>query len=341
MHNELDQPGEAPSHMLQLLDACLTTQALHVVAALGIADLLADGPKSAEDLAAATGAHRPSLYRVLRMLTGAGVFREEADGRFVLTALGGTLRSEGLDSVRDRALYMGAPEMWEAWGRLRDSVMIGEPGFALAHGMSNLAYRARNPEPGGAFDRKMTRQSDQHNAAVVAAYDFSPFRTVAEIGGGQGSTLAAILRVHPSLRGILFDLPHVVASAEPLEAAGVLDRCEVLGGDMLQGVPGGVDAYLIKRVLMGKGDEQATALLRHCAEALPKGGKVLVVDLVMPSGNGPSPVKSLDLQMLLVTEGGRVRTETEFRDLFAAAGLRLARVIPTASPNSILEGVLA
>jgi DNA-binding transcriptional ArsR family regulator len=341
MAHDLNRPGEAPSRMLQMLNSFLTVQSLHVAAALGIADLLADGPRSADNLAAAIGAHRPSLYRVLRLLTGAGVLREEADGRFALTVLGGTLGSEGPDSVRDWALYVGAPEMWAAWGRLRDSIMTGEPGFALAHGMSNLEYRARNPERGAAFDRFMTRQSDQHNAAVVAAYDFSPFRTVADIGGGQGSTLAAILRANPELRGILLDLPHVVASTEPLVAAGVLDRCEVLGGDMLQGVPGGVDAYLIKRVLMGRGDEQATRLLRHCAEALPKGGKVLVVDLVMPPGNDPSPVKSFDLQMLLVTEEGRVRTEVEFRDLFAATGLRLARVMPTASPNSILEGVRA
>jgi hypothetical protein len=327
--------------MLQLLNACLTTQALHVAAALGIADLLADGPRSADDLAAVMGAHRPSLYRMLRILAGEGVFREEADGRFALTALGGTLRSEGPDSVREWALFMGTPAMWEAWGRLRDSVMTGAPGFALAHGMSNLEYRVRNPELGRAFDRFMTRQSDQHNAAVVAAYDFSPFRTVADIGGGQGSTLAAILWANPSLRGILLDLPHVVANVEPLAAVGVLDRCEVLGGDMLQGVPSAVDAYLIKRVLMGRGDEQATRLLQHCAEALSKGGKVLVVDLVMPPGNDPSSVKSFDLQMLLVTDEGRVRTEAEFRDLFAAVGLRLARVIPTASPNSILEGVLA
>jgi hypothetical protein len=338
---DLNQPEGASSRMLQMLNSFLTVQALHVAAALGIADLLASGPRSADDLAAATGALRPSLYRVLRMLTGAGVFREEADGRFALTALGGTLRSEGPDSVREWALYVGAPEMWAAWGRLRDSVMTGEPGFALAHGMSNLEYRARNPELGAAFDRFMSRLSDQHNAAVVAAYDFSPFRTVADIGGGQGSTLAAILRANPELRGVLLDLPHVVASTEPLAAAGVFDRCEVLGGDMLQGVPAGVDGYLIKRVLMGRGDEQATRLLRHCAEALPKGGKVLVVDLVMPPGNDPSPVKSFDLQMLLVAEEGRVRTEVEFRDLFAAAGLRLARVIPTASPNSILEGVRA
>lgn len=187
----------------------------------------------------------------------------------------------------------------------------------------------------------MSRQSDQHNAAVVAAYDFSPFRIVADIGGGQGSTLAAILRATPSLRGILLDQPPVVANPAPLEAAGVDDRCDVVGGDMLEAVPGGADAYLLKRVLMIWGDEQARRVLRHCAQALSKGGKVLAVEMIMPPGDDPSPAKGFDLLMLLAHEGGRVRTEAEFRDLFAAAGLRLTKVIPTASPNSILEGVPA
>jgi hypothetical protein len=327
--------------MLQMLNSFLMVQGLHVVAALAIADHLADVSRSADDLANVTGAHRESLYRLLRMLTGAGVFREEPNERFALTALGETLRSDGPHSVRDWALYLGAPALWEAWGRLRDSVMTGQPVFALAHGMPMMDYRARHPELAAPFDRWMTRQSDQHNAAIVAAYDFLPFRTVGDIGGGQGSTLASILRANPSLRGILLDLPHVVADPAPLEAAGVLDRCDIVGGDMLQGVPGGADAYLIKRVLMDWGDEQAARVLTNCADALPDDGKVLVVEMVMPPGNDPSPAKSFDLLMLLAHEGGRVRTEAEFHTLFAAAGLRLARVIGTASPNSILEGVRA
>ena len=336
------RPGEAAARMLQLLNAGLTAQALHVVAALGIADRLAGGPAAIDDLAVATGAHRPSLYRLLRMLVGVGVFREEGEGLFALTPFGETLCSEGLGSVRDWALYVGAPEPWTAWGRLRETVMTGKSGFVLAHGLSTYEYMVRHPELGAPFDRWMTRQSDQHNEAVVAAYDFSAFRTVAEVGGGQGSTLAAILRGNPSVRGILLDQSQVVAGAEPvLRAARVADRCEVIGGDMLQGVPGGADGYVVKRVLMIWGDEPAIQVLRHCAEALPEQGRVLVVEMVMPPGNEPSPARSFDLLMLLANEEGRVRTEAEFRDLFAAAGLRLARIIPTASPNFILEGVPA
>jgi hypothetical protein len=273
---DADRPGESASRMLQLLNACLTAQALHVVAELGIADRMADGPAAIDDLAAATGAHRPSLHRLLRMLVGAGVFRDEGEGRFGLTAFGETLRSEGLETVRDWALYVGAPEPWAAWGRLRETVMTGKSGFVLAHGLSTYEYLTRHPELGDPFDRWMTRQSDQHNGAVVAAHDFSVFRTVADVGGGQGSTLAAILRKNTSLRGLLFDQPKVVAGAEPvLRAAGVAERCEVVDGDMLQGVPGGADAYILKRVLMIWGDEPAIRVLRHCAAELRWGDVTL------------------------------------------------------------------
>jgi hypothetical protein len=231
--------------------------------------------------------------------------------------------------------------MWEIWGRLRDSVMTGEPAFVLTRGMPLWDYLAEHSEIGTPYDRWMSRQSDQHNAAIVASYDFSPFRTVADIGGGQGSTLAAILRATPSLRGILLDLPRVVARPAPLEAARVMDRCEVIGGDMLQRLPSGADAYLVKRVLMSFGDEQAAGVLRNCVGAMREDGRVLVVEMVLPPGDEPSPGKAFDLLMLLIHTGARIRTEAEFSDLFAVAGLRLTRIIPTASPNSIIEGVRA
>jgi SAM-dependent methyltransferase len=327
--------------MLQMLNGFLTVQALFVAAALGIADALADGSRSVDDLAHATGANRVSLFRLLRMLSGAGVFREEADGRFALTPLGGCLRSEGPDSVRDWALYVGAPAMWPVWGGLRESVMTGAASFPRTHGTALWSYMAEHPELGTPFNRWMSRQSEQHNAALIASYDFSPFSTVADIGGGQGSTLAAILRANPSLRGILFDRPEVVKRPAPLAEAGALERCAVIGGDMLQGVPAGADAYVVKRVLMDWGDEQAARILRSCAGAMAPGGKVLVVEMVMPARNEPGPGKTFDLLMLLVHSGARIRSEAEFVDLFSAAGLRLTRVVPTASPNSILEGVRA
>lgn len=333
-------PAQAPTQMLGMLNGFLTVQALHVAAVLGIADLLASGPQSAPDLASATGADRASLHRLLRMLTGAGVFREEPDGRFAVTPLGATLQSESPDSVREWALFVGAPEMWTVWAGLRDSVMTGQTAFSAVHGAPISQYLTTRPDLGSLFNGWMTRQSRHHNAALVTAYDFSPFRLVADIGGGQGSTLAAILAAHPSMHGILLDLPQVVAHRPALDEAQVTGRCQVIGGDMLASVPAGADAYLIKRVLMDWADDDATALLRNCAAAMAEQGKIIVAEMLMPAGNDPSPAKPFDILMLL-NQSGRIRTEAEFRELFTAAGLRLTRIIPTASPNSILEGVRA
>src|ERR1700682_4405938 len=190
--NPPGKPGEVSGQMLSMLNAFLTVQALHVAASLGIPDQLAGEPRSADDLANASGAHRTSLFRLLRMLTGAGVVREEADGRFALSTLGGTLRSEGPDSVRDWALYVGAPEMWQVWGGLRETVMTGGAAFPRAHGMALWDYMAEHPGLREPFDRWMRRQSEQHNAALVAGYDFSPFGTVADIRGGTGLTPGAL-----------------------------------------------------------------------------------------------------------------------------------------------------
>jgi hypothetical protein len=335
-------PAPQPSaEMLRMLNAFLTVQALHVAAVLGVADLLAAGSKTVDELAAATKADRSSLHRLLRMLTGPGVFLEEGDGRFAVTPLGATLRTDAPDSVREWALFVGASEMWAVWAGLHASVMSGEASFPAIHGAPMWEYIAARPNLGEAFNGWMTRQSQQHNAALVAAYDFSAFHLVADIGGGQGSTLAAVLGAHPLLRGVLLDLPQVVARTGPLHAAGVADRCEVIGGDMLRAVPEGADAYLIKRVLMDWGDADSMTILRRCAGAMAEGGKVLVVEMLMPTGNDPSPAKPFDILMLLNQPGGRIRTEREFRALLTGAGLRLSKVVPTTSPNSIIEGVRA
>lgn len=334
-----NKPPQHSAEMLRMINSFLTVQALHVAAFLGLADLVAAGPKSVDELAAATQADRSALHRLLRMLTAPGVFHETADGRFGITPLGATLRSDGPDSVRDWALFVGAPEMWAVWAGLRESVMSGQASFPTVHGALMWEYFAGRPDLGEAFNNWMTRQSREHNSALVAAYDFSPFRVVADIGGGQGSTLAAVMSAYPALRGVLVDLPQVVAQAAVLAEAGVADRCQVIGGDMLRAVPTGADAYLIKRVLMDWGDVDSIAILRNCADAMAPGGRVLVVEMLMPGGNEPSPAKAFDILMLLNQPGGRIRTEAEFRTLFAAAGLRLSRVVPTASPNSILEGL--
>lgn len=231
--------------------------------------------------------------------------------------------------------------MWEVWAGLQDSVMTGEAAFPRVHGTRLWEYMTTHSEVREPFDRWMGRQSDQHNAALVTSYDFTSFSTLADIGGGTGSTLAAVLVANPVLKGILLDLPQVVARPTPLEEAGVAHRCDVMGGDMLQRVPAGADAYIVKRVLMDWGDEQAVRILQNCAEAMPDDGKVLAVEMILPAGNQPSPGKPFDVLMLLMHPGARIRTEAELANLFRAAGLRLNRIIATASPNSILEGMRA
>jgi hypothetical protein len=336
-----DESACSPSQMLQMLSSVLTVQALYVAAELGIADQLAAGPRSVPALASATGAHPEALYRLLRLIAGAGVFREESDGRFALTPLARCLCSEGPGSVRDWALYLGSPQLWEVVGGLRDTVRTGEAAFPRAHGMRLWDYMGEHPDFAAPFHRWMSRQSEQHNAAIVAAYDFSPFRLIADIGGGRGATVAAILHAHPAVRGILVDLPEVVAHSTLLEEAGVARRCEIIGGDMLHSVPTGADVYMLKRVLMTLSDDKAATILRNCAAAAPGHGKVLAVEMVLPPGNEPSPAKTFDVLMLLQHPGARIRTEAEFGDLFSAANLKLTRTIPTASPNSILEGIPA
>ena len=334
--------GEPVAQMLALLNACLTTQALHAAARLGIADELGAAPRSVDDLSAALGAQADALDRLMRMLASIGVVSVGHDDTFRLTTLGETLRSDSANSVRDWALYVGASAPWAAWSQLHETVKTGTPGFVLAHGMPTYEFLESHAELSGPFNRWMSKQSAQHNAAIVDAYDFARFGVVADIGGGQGSTLAAVLQRHASVRGILFDKPSVVTeSAPPLDAGHLGDRCTVLGGDMLESVPEGADLYMIKRVLMIWGDDAAVRVLKNCAARLAPAGKVLIVEMVMPPLGEPGPATTFDILMLLAKKGGRIRTQAEFQKLFAAAGLRLDRSIATLSPNVLLEGSLA
>ena len=334
-------PDEPAAQMLSLLNACLTTQALHVAARLGIADELSAGPRTAADISAVVGAQPDAVDRLMRLLASIGVLSVGQDRTFQLTALGETLRRDAANSVRDWALYIGASAPWAAWGHLYEAVKTGEPGFVLAHGMPTYEFLESHPELSAPFNRWMSKQSAQHNAAIVDAYDFGRFAVVADIGGGEGSSVAAALQRHPSVRGILFDKPSVVADPMALGVAGLRDRCAVIGGDMLESVPAGADLYMIKRVLMIWGDDDAIQVLKNCAARLPPTGRVLVVEMVMPPLGERGPATTFDILMLLANKGGRIRTEAEFRELFARAGLKLDRLIPTGSPNVLLEGSLA
>jgi O-methyltransferase domain/Dimerisation domain len=329
----------SPSVQLQqLISGHWIAQAIAVTAELGIADLLADGPRSSDDLAQAAGCHSGALYRLLRALAGLGVFTEVESKRFGLTPMAEMLRADAPASVRSRAIQTCSDVQWRAWGQLGYSVRTGRPAFEHIFGMDQWEYRARNPEANARFNASETSLVTQVANAVASAYDFSGFGRLIDVGGSHGALLIAILSVNPELRAVLFDLPHVVEGArEPLVAAGLLERCEIVGGDMFETVPTGGDAYLLSRIIHGWDGAHAVDILANCRRVMGPHSKLLLAEEVILSGDVPSYGKLTDLNML-VSAGGQERTEAEYRALYAAAGFRLTRVIPTRSRISVIEG---
>ena len=343
--DRVDGPGrgepDPATALQQLVTGFQVSQALHVAATLGIADRLGAGPQSCEDLAAAAGAHAPTLYRLLRALAAVGVFREEPGRRFALTPLGEGLRADAPKPVGPTAVQIGQPYVWQAWGHLLHSVRTGENAFRALHGMGLWEYHARHPEAGAPFDASMTARSRRVAGAVVGAYDFGRRRCVVDIAGGQGALLAAILSRYPHLRGVLFDQPQVVAGAGAvLQAAGVAGRCEAVGGDFFTAeLPPG-DLYVLQSIIHDWEDEPATALLRNCRRGLDRGRRLLLVERVLAPPNEGAEGKLLDLTML-VPPGGRERTRDEYAALLAGAGFRLEAVHPTAADVAVVEAVPA
>jgi len=327
-----DSDSESPTvAMRRLANGYQVTQAIHVAASLGIADLLRDGPQDSETLAAATASHAPSLHRVLRALASVGVLHEDDHGGFALTEIGACLRSDAPEPVGGWAVFVGRPYHWQAWGALLHGVRTGENAFRSAHGTDVWDYRTAHAEEGAIFDAAMTAIMVRANRHLLAAYDFGRFATVVDVGGGRGAFLNAILAAHPGLRGILFDQPHVV------DGAVVGDRCEVVAGSFFDAVPAGADAYVLKAVLHDWEDDDAVHILRRCRTAIPGHGTVLVVERDLGAANENVDAKLSDLNMM-VGPGGRERTRGEFATLFAAGGFALERTTPTAIGLSVFEG---
>jgi hypothetical protein len=334
----------APGALLRTFTGYPMAQVVHVAVQLGLADALADGPRGVEELAAATDAHAPSLARLVRALAALGVVAQEPDGRVSLTELGAPLRTGAPGSVRDTVLMLVSEWYWRSWGDLLYSVRTGEPAFDRAFGMSNFEYWEHDAEAGAIHDAFFTAMARSTTAPLVAAYDFSRCGTVVDVGGSNGPLLAGILRANPGLRGVLFDLPQVVAGAAPvLSEAGVADRCAVVGGSFFESVPAGGDAYVLKYVIHDWDDARAAAILRRVREAIAPEGVLLLIEQVLPERMEADATAlqraRVDLQMLLMTPGGRERTEGEYRSLLRGAGFELRRVVPTESPFSILESV--
>jgi len=322
--------------LLLMMTGYWMSKTIYVAAKLGVADHLADGSRSAEELAVATKAHAPALYRVLRALASIGIFSEVAPGRFALTPMASLLRSGTPNSMRALAI-MYAEERYRAWDDALYSVQTGRPAFDHAFGATYFDYFATHPEASRIFNEAMVGWTTQLTDAVVAAYDFSSFGVVADVGGGHGALLAAILKSSPTTQGILFDLPQVVESAEPfLTAAGVADRCARVGGDFFTDMPKGADAYVLAQILHDWDDDRSLAILRQVRQVIPDQGKLLIVELVLPEGNEPFLGKWLDLHMLVLL-GGQERTVAQYTALLHAAGFEMVEVVSTSEPQSIID----
>lgn len=338
-----EQPTSLPPAVAlrKLSTGFWVSQAIAVVANLGIADCLRDGPKTGEELARATGTHAGALYRLLRAVASVGVFAEDAEGRFTLTPVAALLCRDHPQSWRAAAIMSGETWIWRAWGALDYSVKTGKPAFEHIFGVEFDTYLAQHRDAADLFQAFMNVATADEALTVAPVYDFSGCHTVVDIGGGRGALLAAILKAYPHLRGILFDAPHVVAEADAfLQAQGIGERCEVIGGDFFDSVPYGGDIYVLKWILVSWDDERSVAILRNCRRVLPAHGRVLVIERLIPPGNAPFFGKIADLNLLVLYQG-RHRTEAEYRTLFARADLALSRIIPTNSPTefSVIEGV--
>jgi len=323
----LPDNADPASRVRALVDGLQVSQAIYVLVTLGIPDHLTEGAVRAETLAGLVGAHPRSLYRLLRALASVGILDERDDHVFALTAVGDYLRSDAAQPIGHWARIVGRPHYWEAWGHLLDSVQTGENAFQSLHGGQSVwEWRSHLPEERALFDRAMMGNSRQRSQSFLNAFDFGQFSTVADIGGGNGAFLAALLVRHPSVKGVLFDQPSVVSAAQSVVAgAGVGDRCDIIGGDFFSSVPAGAGAYVLKNILHDWDDGDCVKLLRvvhsACAAA-----PVLVLDWVLaPANEGPLG-KFSDLNML-VMPGGQERTEDEWRSILEQGGFRLETVV--------------
>jgi len=335
---EIMTQAQMSQQLLKQMIGGWITQAIYIAAELGIADLVAKKPQTAEELARQTKTHSGALYRVLRALATVGIFAEDADRRFSLTPLAESLRSDVPGSLRAFGIMLGA-EFYQSWGELLYSVQTGEQGFQKRFGVPFFQYMTEHPERHAIYDAAMMVHGIAETEPMLDAYDFSVFGTVVDVGGGQGRMLAAILNRHPAIEGVLFDLPAVADRSEAtISDLGVSERCRIVGGDFFTAVPA-ADAYVLRHIIHDWDDKDAVTILRNCRDAMNPGGRILVVETVIPPLNEPCFGKWLDLMMLIV--GGRERTEEQYRRLFRKAGLTLSRIVPTAHEVSVIEGVRA
>ena len=327
----------APAAMMEMIVGGWPAQAITTAAQLGVADALAGGPLSVDELAARVGADADALRRLLRALIGRGIFRHRRDGRYELNSLADTLRSDAPISMAGAALFTGSKEQRERWSLLVDSVRTGKSIVPAMHGKEGFDYLAEEPGHAELFNRFMTSITQMTVATVVAGYNFGAYRTIVDVGGGQGTQLAAILAAAPGSRGVLYDLARVVETAPSvLHEYNVADRVRIAEGSFFDGVPNGGDAYILKNIVHDWTDEKALQILRNVRTAAGPRTKILLVEMVVREHNRDSPGNWADLEMLL-NLGSRERTADEYRELLSQAGFRMTQVVHTASPLSVVE----
>ena len=328
--------------LISLINSVWMSRAVFVAAELQIADLLAGGPKSVDELARATDCHAPSLHRFMRALVSLALCSEREDGSFELAPLGVFLRADAPDSVRSWALWSGR-YLWPLWGSLLQSVKTGQSARSLVAGVDGFDDVEQDEQAATVFNRAMLELTRLVAREVTHAYDFDEMRRIVDVGGGYGALLAAILEAYPDAHGVLYDLPHAIEGARAhLASAGLASRCELVAGSFFESVPAGADAYLLKSIVHDWDDEQSVTILRSCRRAIPPGGKLLLVERMMPERFEPSSRHRLFARLELsrfVGHGGRERTEAEFRTLLDLGGFILTRLVPTALEFNILEGV--
>jgi hypothetical protein len=334
-----EETQTAPPHaqLIQMAMGHWVSHIVHVAAKLDLADHLAKGPMSADQLAHLTGTHAPSLYRLLRTLASLGIVAEDHAGSFGLTSLGEALKTGAPGCARATILSIASDWWISGFGQLLYSVQTGKSGFEKTLGMPIFDWFAQHPVEASMFSETMVGFHGAEPPAVAAAYDFSGLKTIVDVGGATGNLLAAVLDRYPGSRGILYDLPHVVRDAPALlKSRGVADRVTIAAGSFFDSVPAGGDAYLLSHIIHDWSEDQCLTILGNCRRVMNSGSRLLIIEMVIPGGNTPHPGKMLDL-MMLVGPGGRERTEPEYAALLGKAGLRLTQVVPTDSAVSVVE----
>ena len=322
-----------------LIGGMIVTQIIYVAAKLGIADQLRGGPKSIDDLASIASVNTNSLYRVLRALASIGIFAETGDDQFELTPQAELLQDDIPGSQRAWAIMLGEEGFWKPWGELLDSVKTGETAFNRVFGIGRWEYLSMHTDAGRTFNRMATSNTERRAVHIVEAYDFSAVNKVIDLGGGRGALMAAILKKHPNVKGLLTDLPAVAEDAKAfIETQGLGERCEVLASNVFESIPREGDIYILKSVIVGQNDDEAIAILKNCRESMTDTAKLLLIDPMLPPHGSPSSSNMNDVRTMVMS-GGQERNEEELRALLEQAGFKLDRVIQTGTQDSIFEAL--